>query len=351
MNHRKILTRAWMLLWQNRALWLFGFLFALAGGQAGSRFFNGSGSGGSGGGQSGNPTGPFPNFHMPDIDWTMVAWIGVAIIVAVVILILVGAVVRYVAKTALIAGVDEIESTGAPLTVRRGFRLGWSHQAWSLFMTDLIIRLPLALVSILLIAIAASPLLLWLTHVRALGILATLVAIALLLLVVMSLIVVSLILSVIMPYVERRVVLEKQSALNALRQGAQLVRLTLVDTGLMWLILGALRIVWSLVQIPVVILVLLVAVVVGGIPAGLIYLITQSWVIPAIVGGGLFLLVLVPATAFIEGLFEVYESSAWTLSYREVAGKLVSGPVVPVAPVAPVMPVAEATDGLTPSAA
>ena len=35
MNHRKILMRAWTLMRQYRVLWVFGFLFALAGGESG----------------------------------------------------------------------------------------------------------------------------------------------------------------------------------------------------------------------------------------------------------------------------------------------------------------------------
>src|SRR5258708_2993613 len=52
MNHGKILARAWTLVWHSRALWLFGFLFALAGGggsfscpQSGSRGAAGVGGG------------------------------------------------------------------------------------------------------------------------------------------------------------------------------------------------------------------------------------------------------------------------------------------------------------------
>lgn len=340
MNHRKILERAWAILRQYRALWVFGFLFALAGGQSGLRLFNGSGSG-SGGGNN-NPStgsGQFPNFHWPSIDWGAVVGVIVLVVLVLLLLGLVALVVRYLAETALMAGVDEIETTGAGLTVRRGFRLGWSRQALKLFLTDLGIYLPLFLVSVVLVGVAALPLLFWFTHVVPLGVLASIITGALELLVILSLAVVSLALSLLMPYIRRRVVLHNQGVLAAVRQSVQLARATLVDTGLLWLLLTALRIVWSLVMIPLVIVVVLVALVVGGIPAGLIYLVSQSWIVPAIVGGALFLLVLVPITAFVEGLFEAYVSTVWTLAYREVVGKLATPPVVP-APVEPVAPIA-----------
>lgn len=327
MNHRKILSRAWTMMRQYRALWLFGFLFALTGGQSGLNLFNGGGNGGDGSGQPSGGPGQFPNIQVPDVDWTIVAWIAVAVVAVLLLLGAAALVVRYVAETALMAGVDEIESTGAALSVRHGLRLGWSRQAWQLFLTDVVIYLPLALGGLALLATAALPLLLWLTQVVPLAVLGTLITVALELLVFLGLIVLGLVLSVVMPYVRRRVVLDKQGVLDALRQSTQLARASLVDTGLMWLLLTAMRIVWSLVMIPVVIAVVLVAVVVGGLPAGLAYLISQSWVAPAVIGGTLFLLVFIPSTAFVEGLFEAYVSTSWTLTYRELSSKLTDQPL------------------------
>jgi len=332
MNHRKILTRAWTLVTQYRVLWVFGFLLALAGGESGFRSFNGSSGGGNNNG--GNNSGPFPNFHWPTIDWAVMAWIVAGLVVLILVLAIIGLIVRYVSDAALMLGVDEIESTGASFTVRHGFSLGWSA-AGRLFLNDLAIYLPLFIGAILLIGIGALPLLFWFTHIKALGILATLVTVALELLVFLSLIAFGLVLSLVMPYIRRRVVLHKQGVRTAVRESVHLVRATLVDTGLMWLLLAGLRIVWALVMIPVGIVVVLVALVIGGIPALIAYLITQSWVAPAVIGGILFVLVTVPAIAFVEGLFMAYVSAAWTLAYREVVGKLGDVPALPVVPVAP----------------
>jgi hypothetical protein len=57
---------------------------------------------------------------------------------------------------------------------------------------------------------------------------------------------------------------------------------------------------------------------VGGVPAGLVYWASRSWVAAAIVGVPLFLLTLIPAISFVRGLVEVYVSTSWTLAYREV---------------------------------
>jgi hypothetical protein len=118
------------------------------------------------------------------------------------------------------------------------------------------------------------------------------------------------------------VVLAGQGPLAALRQSARLVRATLLDTGLMWLLLAAIRIVWTLVMVPVVLVLIVLAALIGGVPAGIAYLLSQSWVWPVVVGVPLFLLMLVPSAAFITGLFEAYVSTSWTLTYREAAGKV-----------------------------
>jgi hypothetical protein len=267
-------------------------------------------------------SGQFPNIPVGSINWNTVVTIA-AIVVGVLLLLAIAAtIVRYIAETALMAGADEIESTGAAPSVRQGFRLGWSRQAWRLFLTDLLIGLPLAAAAILLLAAAATPLLLWLTHQTPLGVLGTVVTVALEALVICALVVVGLALSVVMPYLRRRVVLGKQGPRAALRQSLALVRASLVDTGLMWLLLAAIRIVWSLVSFPILLALFIVAAIIGGLPAGLAYVVSHTWVWAAAVGVPLFLVALIPSTAFVEGLFEAYVSTSWTLTYREVAGKL-----------------------------
>jgi hypothetical protein len=249
-------------------------------------------------------------------------WIIVAVAVAVIILLgIVMTIVRYVSETAMIAGVDEVEGTGEKLSVRRGFRLGWSRQALLLFVVDLVVVLPLVLVAVILIMLGLSPLLLLAIKTdvtRVIGIVAT---IGLELLVILFIIAVALAVSVVMPYIRRRVVLGKQGILASIRQGVAMVRAALMDTGLMWLLLVGVQIVQWIVFIPVLILVFALAIAVGGVPGGLIYLVTKSWVPAAIVGGLLFLIVLIPPLTFVRGLFELYLSTSWTLAYRDVVAR------------------------------
>jgi len=319
-DHMKILSRAWTITWRYRVLWLFGFLFALAGGGS-------SGGGGNGGGNGVEWHKPAPS----NIPWNTVLIIILIAVAVILVLVVALTILRYVTETAIMAGVDEIEGQGIALTVRRGFRLGWSRQAWRLFLTDLVIHLPVVVVALILLALAASPLLLLLVKAdaaRAIGIIAT---IGFELLVILFIIAVALIISLITPYIRRGVVLGKQGVRVSIRQGVALVRASLLDTGLMWLLLAAIGIVLALVMIPVALVILLVAGLIGGVPAGLAYLISHSWVVTAIVGVPLFLVVLVPAFAFIQGLIQVYSSTSWTLAYREVTARhadLLAAPVV-----------------------
>ena len=321
MNHGRILARAWTLMWHSRALWFFGFLFALAGGTQANSSFNWSQSASRGTSTGPNGSNPFRSFTFSSIDWTTVFWIAGAVLLVLLLLAVVFTILRYLSETALMAGANEIESTGAPLSIRRGFRLGWSRPAGRLFLTDLVIHLPLAIAAFLLLAAGALPLLLWFSHQVPLGVIGTALTVALELLVVFALLAVSLVLSVIMPYLRRRVVLDQQAPLAALRQSARLVRASLLDTGLMWLLLAGLRILWSVVMIPVVLVLVVVAATVGGIPAVAAYLLSHSLVWTVAVGLPLFLLVLIPAGAFVAGLFETYVSTSWTLTYREALSK------------------------------
>jgi hypothetical protein len=330
MDHLKILSRAWATTWRYKALWLFGFLFVLAGGAGGY----GGGSGGrgsSGGGPSGGApsgggpsNGGFPQWSwpaLPAIPWSTVLIVVLVVVAIVLLLAVILAIVRYVAETAMIAGVDETESTGEAFTVRRGFRLGWSRQALRLFLTDLTIGLVLMFAVLVLLALAASPLLLLLVNVDAVRVIAVGATILLVLPTILFFIVMGVALSLVMPYIQRRVVLGRQGVLASIRQGLKLVRVSLLDTGLMWLLLIAVSFVWGIAKIPVLLLVVALSLVLGGVPAGLAYLISHSWIVAAILGGALFLLALVPVMSFVEGLFQVYRSTAWTLTYRETMAR------------------------------
>ena len=179
MDYMKILKRAWHILWHYPALWLIGFALALVG----------TSSGGSPSGQT------FYQFNRNDHrnnngfpsgmngDWqqfierinsfmdktfggiterTIITWAIVAAIVIFLLVILL-TIIRYVALTAHIRMVNHLEESGEKVSWRKGIQWGWSKAAFRLWLIDLMVGIPTALVVLILFGCAAIPLLLGFT--------------------------------------------------------------------------------------------------------------------------------------------------------------------------------------------
>lgn len=323
MDHLKILKRAFSITWTYRALWVFGFLLALtmsrSGGSSNSgyQFNRNDFNGGQG----------FPHIF-PGITQQVVSAIvaaGVTLLCVIIVLAIASAIIRYISETALIRMVDLNEASDERVGVRAGFRLGWSRQAFRLFLIDLLVGIVGAVAFILLLAVAAAPLLVWLTKSDLLRTLGTVAGIGMIFLVILFFILIAIVLSVVMQFIRRAAVLEDLGVIESIRRGFVLVRQRLGDTVIMALIMFALGLGWVVISIPVVILLLMAAVVLGGLPALLAGMITNlfaqgslPWIIAALVGLPIFLLVVIIPGSFVGGLYQTFISSTWTLTYREV---------------------------------
>jgi hypothetical protein len=321
MDHIKVLKRAWEITWRYRVLWVFGIILALTTG-GGSRGPQGQYN------VNGKDFAPGGDLYMGEIPSevmsTLIA-IGIGLACVIVILIIASVVARYVAETSLIRMVDDYEETGEKRSVRQGFRLGWSRTAWRLFLINLLIGLPTAVVFILLFLMAASPLLLWITKNKVAGAIGTVAAIGLFFLFILLAIVVSVVLSLLMRFFRRVCALEELGVIESIRQGYDFVRRHLKDVGIMWLIMVGLGLAWIIVMIPVTILLLVVGAMLGGFPAllvgGLASLVFEGavpWILAGAVGLPIFILVIAAPALFLGGLAEVFKSSVWTLTYREL---------------------------------
>src|SRR5688500_6011453 len=173
----KILQRAWRILWNYRALWVFGLILGLA---AGGSSFNGGGNNGMQW-QEDNQTYEGPSFGnlqealdyfsrelnrlftqgIPEANITgpaLTAFLW-TVGVFIVFMLLVGIVVTiayYVSINAVIRMVDEYENNGTKMTVRQGFRIGWSRTSWRLFLINLIVNLPAILFFLILLITGVS---------------------------------------------------------------------------------------------------------------------------------------------------------------------------------------------------
>jgi hypothetical protein len=323
MNHINILKRAFNITVNYRVLWIFGMLLALTAG----------GSGGSGGdsgvkldGNNGNGSNPFGELPKitPEI---MNVIIGAAIALACLILVLalIGIIIRYASENALIRMVDLYENSGEQLTFSQGFRLGWSRAAWKMFLIDLVASVATLAIFLLLLGIACLPLLVWLTKNEPLQILGTVIAVGLILLLVFAGILVGLVLTLILLFARRACALENLGIRDSIRRGYALVKSRLGDVVLMGVIMFGITLLWSLLMIPVVLAFALAAVIVAGLPAllvgAIVGMFTQGatpWIVAAIIGAPIFILAIIIPSAFISGWQQVFSSSAWTLTYREV---------------------------------
>jgi hypothetical protein len=313
-NHLDLLKRAFQITWRYRVLFFFGVSLVNCGGGGGV-------SGGGGGSNFGFPSGGGGDFDnlpsLPSIDVNTIIALLVALICLVILLVVLGVVVRAITRTALMGMVRHVEETEA-VTLADGWQLGWSARAWRLFLVNLIIGIPLAIVTIFLILMAVSPLLLLMSGDTApmVGIIITIFAV---LFVILLLFLINLVIAPFQEIVWRRTVLDQQGVIDSLADAFGLIRRHLKDVVVVWLLMFGIGIGWGIVSLVVVLPVsLIAAVLLGGIPAGLVYLISGSGLGAAIAGVPPALLILILISSVAGGLYLVYQSTVWTLAYLEI---------------------------------
>lgn len=352
-DHISILKRAWKILWRYRALWVFGIILALTTTSGSGNISSAQSAGGNGDNGFELPAPPEIQRELGEMGeglaqlfegGEIVGWliaVGVGLACLSVILIVASTIARYVSETALIRMVDDYEIEATQRSIREGFRLGWSRPAWRIFLVGLIITLPLAVVFILLLALSAAPLLAWLFRNVAIGVLGTIGAIGLFFLTILFIILISTIAELLKRFARRACAIEDLGVLDAIQRGIQVIVNHPKDIGLMWLIMFGINLGYAVLMIPVFLLLLAVS----GITGGLVLLLVRGiagifttgallpWIIGGIVGAPAFFLVLSAPLLFVGGLHEVYQSTVWTLTYREVTA-LEPADAVP-APAAP----------------
>ena len=351
MNHTQILKRAWTILWGYKTLWVFGIILALTsasfnnGGNQ-SRYEFSSNDADNGGFHLTPPPeiarefealGERLNEFFSEENLSTLIGIIVGLVCLGLLLFTVFRIANYVSQVALIRMVDQYETSGEKVTWKQGFRLGWSRQAWQLFLVDLVIFLPLFVIVLVLIGCAALPLIASSVNGEQPAVFNIVTAIGISFMAIFLLIVIGLVLSLVMELIRRVCVLEERGAIEAIRQGVQTLRSHFKDVFLMWLILVGVNLAYFVVMIPVLLLVLGVGVLLGGGLGFLTYSLaaisgSQLAAILWAVGLGLMLFIIVISIplGFLGGLRETFFSTTWTLTYREI--KLVKAEAPEVLP-------------------
>jgi hypothetical protein len=341
MDHTKVLKRAWEILWHYRVLWVFGIIVVLcAVGSSGNPSFNPGGGGDGYQGPEALPwTGefrwenePFAEV-MPEIvgAWTAVAGAILAIIVGLCCLAIIVTIVKliflYIGETALIRMVDEYEETGEKHSIREGLRLGWSRTALRLFIIDLLTRVPGLLIALMMFMLGAGllALMFWASDSVPVVVLAAVVLIGLLFLAILVGTALALAISLVRPLIFRVCAVEGLGVIDSIRIGFEFIKAHLGDTVIMWLIMIGLQIGWRIVMISMGLILALVGLAVA-IPAGvsvgglssLIFEGAVPWILGLGIGLPIFIVIMAAPLVFLGGLAEVFKSSVWTLTYREL---------------------------------
>jgi len=326
MRHFSILERAWKKTWRYRALWIFGLLVALTAGGTSS----GGGSGGNAAGQA-MDQGVYGGLELPDpvigFFVALIVVLVIALILAALIFALFASIARYLGDSALMQLIDREEADGTTPTLAAGFRLSWSTATLRLFALDVVVGIPTAIISFVLILFSATPLLLWFTEDVGAGIVGTVLAVGLFIFVLLFISLVSALISIFTPFYRRRTVLAERGVFAALGEGVSLVFRHLGDVLLMWLIMIVVNILGGLALAMAALLLVLLVLLIVGVPVLLF-----GWLFSAVLNTSLgyvigvigmlpwfFGLVIMPSL-LLKAVFEVFKSTVWTLTYRELLG-------------------------------
>lgn len=357
MDHANILKRSWTIMWEYRALWIFGVLLALSGGS------NFSGVNNSINYRSSSNRGfKFPGTQefSRQLDqlsrqlkgaitpqfWNTVMWVVLAVIIFFLLLSILFAIGRYVSQVAIIRMVDEHENLQKKVGWKEGFRMGWSRSAWRLFLINLLIFAPLIVIVLLLFGCAAIPAIVGSTAGKSIATFGVIATIGLIFPVIFLIIILNVAISLFIEMINRECVLQEAGVTASIRQGWDIVHRNFMNILGLWLILVGIRIAYFIASIPIALLLMGVGALLGGGIGVTLHAILQAiagsssgWAPAAIVGSLIFIIVVGLPLLFLGGLRETYLSTTWTLAYRQLT------PTIPLA-----MPGAAESNPATPAA-
>jgi hypothetical protein len=356
---KKILQRSWHILWNYRTLWIFGFILALALGgnsfRSNSNYRVNDGNNQPSGIQT--PQSEWEGLHgdtfaekMNDafgqmgaelqklqaqypVEFRMGIAAAITLFVVILLLSILTAILRYIAETASIRMVAEYEQSGIKVGFRQGWKYGWSRASWRLFLVNFVVHLP-ALVLFVVLGLVA-----WWIFSAFMGgvqwaILSSLIAgIGLAFLFIFVTVILMVILYVLRDFAWRMIVLEGTGAMEALRMAAALAKRNWKNVGLMWLVMIGIKIAWGIVFFILIFPLLIVSIItaVGGVlvaivpsllTAGVAGLLAAPdywpWIFALIIGLPFFFVVAFSPILLVGGWGQIYQSSVWTLTYREL---------------------------------
>lgn len=302
MEYGSLLSRAWKISWNNKILWLFGFLAALGAG------------GGGGGGRTGFRGAGAANLP-PDIERQLERPEVIAVILAVAcVLILIALavfVLSVIGRGGLIGGIRLADDSG-----RVTFSEAWSagtRYFWRLLLLSLILTLATILVG-------SFGALAGLLGAFTLGI-----ALICLLPILCLLIIALIPLSIWAHFAQFAVVIDDLSVMDAFRKAWEVIKANIGPIIVLGIILIAIGFVAGLVLAgPFIALV---------IPSIIAFAVNpENPNVLVLVGSGLALLCYLPIAIVLGSILQTWTTSVWTLAYRRFTAGSASAPALSSAP-------------------
>lgn len=330
MDHIGILERALQTTARHRALWVLGFLWALVGGCGGTSAPNGSGGGENISWKADNGTLSLEDLHLfgRTLQLADILAIVLAVLAAVVILAIISMVIKYALQAGILRSLDRLHGAGAVPSVRRAWHEGWNRRTWRLWLQNLIVDLPLAIIVITTLVIVAAPAILLLFGPKEFVPLVVVMVVGLFILWLVAVIAIAAIVGVLKQLWWRAAVVGDHGFLPAIRVGWRLARRNASDVAIMWLLMVGAGIAWFAV---VLILIALFAVLTGGVAVLPAYLMFQSGreVLAVVYGLGAGFLTFVVPLIFAGGLYLIFEASVWAQVYQELVARTADAPRIP----------------------
>ena len=348
----RILKQSWQIFWSYKVLWIFGLLLALTGGGGGSNSNFNFNRGNNTTSQPSTVNMPAwvqqigqwfqenvnPLFEHPQNHISTFIWIGLAFLLFILVVSLLTGLVRYPAETAIIRMVDGYEQTGTRLGFRAGWKLGWSRRAFRIWVIDLLTGLPAFALFLIMLTLGLVIYSSIATGNQMTALVGSLAAIGVFVLVLLVFLVLMIFLGLLRHLFIRAAALDNLGVIASLRSGWALFRRQWKNAGLIWLVMIGFSLAFSVVAmvlffilIPAYLLLLVPAGMVAAVPGlvafGISSLVTSGplvWIITVLAALPFFFTVLFSPIIFVKGLYMIYESNVWTLTYREI--KLVQVP-------------------------
>ena len=358
----KILKRAWHILWNYKVLWIFAFLLALtAGGSGGGsnggssyRFNANNGYDGSNGFNPNYQSEPWmreinawaeqnlePLFANEQAAIRTGIWIAVGLLAFIIVIGLLVSLVRYPTETAIIRMVDDYEQTGTKVGFKAGWKLGWSRRAFHMWLIDLIIGIPVLVIVLLMLGAGVLFFINAVNGNQNAAIAGSIAAIGCAFVFFIFFAILMIFLGLLRQFFVRAAAIEESTVGESFRRGWAMFKRNWKSAGLMWLVMlgigiafGIASIIIFFLLIPAYVIMAIPGAIVSAIPGAIGFGITSifagspwTWIVAALVALPFFVTIVAAPITLVSGLYMLYTSNVWTLTYREMKALEALAPV------------------------